>query len=382
MSMDVFFEAEPSVEAFEKKLSSIYEQTQAPTVLVFAADENNWTAEALNPVLQQAKASVLGGVFPQIIYAQQNYSTGVVFVALQSAVEWTSLSGLSDINSSFDKQLEPLSEYWEAMSAPATQLVLVDGLSTCIGAMIDALFMNFGLVNNFIGGGAGSLSFVQKPCLLTPKGMLMDATLLVRLPLVSGVGVSHGWQAISQSFKVTSSDKNCVKQLDWKPAFDEYRQVVEAHSGQVFNADNFYDLAKFYPFGINKLDAEMIVRDPLMLSTDQAMVCVGEVPEGSFVRILNGTEESLLAAAAEACKRAQAAHRQQTDHPVQLGCFIDCISRVLFEGDHLKNEIAKVSGDYPLFGALTLGEIANSGKDYLEFYNKTAVLGLLSEVES
>ncbi len=382
MSMDVFFEAEPSVEAFEKKLHGIYEQTQASTVLVFAADENNWTAEALNPVLLQAKTSVLGGIFPQIIYAQQNYSKGVVFVALQSAVEWASLSGLSDITNNFDRQLEPLAEHWEAMPVPAIQLVLVDGLSTCISAMIDALFMNFGLVNNVIGGGAGSLSFMQKPCLLTPKGMLMDATLLVRLPLASGVGVSHGWQAISQSFKVTSSEKNCVKQLDWKPAFAAYQQVVEAHSGQEFNADNFYDLAKFYPFGVNKLDAEMIVRDPLMLSTDQAMVCVGEVPEGSFVRILNGTEESLLAAAAEACKRAQAAHRQQTDHPVQLGCFINCISRVLFEGDHLKNEIAKVSGDYPLFGALTLGEIANSGKDYLEFYNKTAVLGLLSEVES
>jgi hypothetical protein len=110
-------------------------------------------------------------------------------------------------------------------------------------------------------------------------------------------------------------------------------------------------------------------------------VCVGEVPEGSFVRILNGTEESLVAAAAKACEKAQQAHKQLTDQPVQLGCFIDCISRVLFMGDNIVNEFAQVSGDYPLFGALTLGEIANSGKDYLEFYNKTAVLGLMSEVE-
>lgn len=379
--MDVFFEAEASVEAFEKKLRSIYEQTQAKTVLVFAADENNWTAENLNPVLQQSNVCVLGGVFPQIIYAQQNYQKGVVFVALQAPVEWASVSGLSDIHASFDTQLESIADRWDELPNPATQLILVDGLSTCISTMIEALFMNFGLENNFIGGGAGSLSFEQKPCLLTPKGLLMDAALLVRLPLVSGIGVSHGWQAISEPFKVTSSVKNCVQQLDWKPAFDEYRQVVESHSGQVFNPDNFFDIAKSYPFGISKLDSEMIVRDPLMLSGDTAMVCVGEVPEGSFVRILNGTEESLIAAATEACEKAQHAHRQQTDLPVRLGCFIDCISRVLFMGDNIVNEFAAVSGDYPLFGALTLGEIANSGKDYLEFYNKTAVLGLLSEVE-
>ena len=32
-----------------------------------------------------------------------------------------------------------------------------------------------GLHRNFIGGGAGSLSFQQKPCLLTPQGLLENS---------------------------------------------------------------------------------------------------------------------------------------------------------------------------------------------------------------
>jgi len=57
--------------------------------------------------------------------------------------------------------------------------------------------------------------------------------------------------------------------------------------------------------------------------------------------------------------------------------FIDCISRVLFLDDSFPLELQAVhERQLPLIGALTIGEIANSGKDYLDFYNKTAVVGM------
>jgi hypothetical protein len=56
----------------------------------------------------------------------------------------------------------------------------------------------------------------------------------------------------------------------------------------------------------------------------------------------------------------------------------DCISRALFLEDRLGEELAAAAGGGDLFGAMTLGEIANSSRAYLEFYNKTAVVALLS----
>ena len=61
--------------------------------------------------------------------------------------------------------------------------------------------------------------------------------------------------------------------------------------------------------------------------------------------------------------------------------FVDCISRVLFLEKDFKEELQSVNpNNLSLVGALTLGEIANSGNDYLEFYNKTAVVGLMDKM--
>ncbi|SPF40896.1 hypothetical protein SBDP1_320012 [Syntrophobacter sp. SbD1] len=61
-----------------------------------------------------------------------------------------------------------------------------------------------------------------------------------------------------------------------------------------------------------------------------------------------------------------------------LKIIMDCISRVLFLGDRFREEIEVVNhGTRPTIGACTIGEIGNCGTEYLEFYNKTAVVAVL-----
>jgi hypothetical protein len=376
--MRIEFSSDGSADALRQGVQMLAAAPDIRAILVFGCDDNHWRPEEVDNTLQTARVPVLGGIFPQIIYRQRNYSHGFVLVGLSQEIQWQQVDHLSDDAADYDLPLEACAERWDSIEGDATLMVLVDGLASRIAALIESLFVNFGLVHNFIGGGAGSLSFERKPCLLTPKGLVQDAALLIRLPLRSGVGVAHGWQPVSDPMKVTDSQRNQVYTLDGQAAFEQYRQRIEARSDYRFTEDNFFDIAKSYPLGVVKLGTEMIVRDPLMRTEDgKGMVCVGEVPEGCTVRLLNGTAEDLIAAARQADRLAQQSWQQQSKAAPEAALFIDCISRVLFLGDRITEELEQVASGLPVFGALTLGEIANTGRDYLEFYNKTAVLGLL-----
>lgn len=366
--MKLFFDESGSLEAFKKLLSEAEAETDINGILVFAADANGFTNDELDPFLQTLNRPVLGGVFPTVIYRSENYEKGTLVVGLNRLREVAVVTDLSDSSADYMEVLED--KFPEDIELSPTTLVFLDGFSGRIATLIDDLFNVFGLETNYIGGGAGSLSMQQKPCVITNEGLLQDAAVVGLLDMQSGLGVNHGWTSVQGPFQVTESENTTIKTLDHRPAFEVYREVVEKHSGQVFTDSNFFDIAKAYPFGISKVGAERVVRDPIM-ADGQNLVCVGEVKQGSYVDILNGNQESLLKAAEEAKNKSE--QNMQTDTEARL--FIDCISRVLFLGENFRDELQIVSSpDVPLIGACTLGEIANNQNIYLEFYNKTAVI--------
>jgi len=70
--------------------------------------------------------------------------------------------------------------------------------------------------------------------------------------------------------------------------------------------------------------------------------------------------------------------RFPADCEAGLHIFMDCISRVLFLGAGFEEELeAVVQDNLPMVGACTIGEIANCGTEFLEYYNKTAVMAVL-----
>ncbi len=320
---------------------------------------------------------LFGGIFPAILYGKKKMEKGSIVLGVHRESEITHIPGLSDSNADYEDMLDKLIPEIGAMK---TMLVFVDGFAKRISAFIDSLFNIFGLEINYIGGGAGSLTMEQKPCLFTNEGLVQDSAILALLDSESGVVVSHGWEPLYDGpFWVTETDGNIVKTIDWRPAFEVYKEVVDKYSEQVITKHNFHDIAKSYPFGIAKLGTEWIVRDPYNIGKDSSLVCFGEIPERSFVRILEGDESSLLKAAGDARDFSREAFKSQSDNRINI--FIDCISRVLFLGEAFNKELEAVYDEgMELIGACTIGEIANCEKGYLEFYSKTSVLAILEEI--
>lgn len=371
--MTILLDRQGSASGFNQRIQEALGQDNAKSLLVFACDANGFTPDTIDPILKDIPVPVFGGIFPAIIHQTEKLERGTVIVPLPARADCIQMDTISDPAIDFIDRIDA------KISVPPefdTMIIFVDGFAKRINALINALFTIFGLEPTYIGGGAGSLDMVQKPCIFTNGGLQSDGAVIAMLDLASSVGVSHGWESVAGPFRITESEGNIIKSLDWKPAFGLYDAELQNRGEPKLTTANYFDIAKSYPFGITKLENERVVRDPLSFTPEGALVCVGEVETGSFVDILNGDTQSLIQAAHRARTICEDQYPKKNQKPLCI--FIDCISRVLFLEDSFQKEIEAVSAGMPaVVGACTIGEIANSGFDFIEFYNKTAVVGLL-----
>lgn len=369
--MLISFDSTGDCDALARTLAGMAAAAEVGLAMVLACDGNGFVPQNLDPILRAFGKPLIGGLFPEIIVGRDRYTRGTIVAGLDCEATVATLTDISDNATDFPRCVEAAA----GTSYPrGTLLMFSDGRGQRINALIDALFNTFGLDIDYLGGGAGSFDPERRPCVLSNQGLLMDAAALALTDIAAGVGVAHGWTPIAGPWKVTEADRNTIVSLDWRPAFDVYREAVETHAGQRFQANDFFDLAKAYPFGIARLDNEMVVRTA-HAEEGSRLVCVGEVPQGTYLHVLHGGAEGLVRAAGKARDIAFSSYRGK--RAARAMVLIDCLSRALFLGEGFPAEIGAVQSGLPLIGALTLGEIANSRRDYLEFYNKTAVVGLL-----
>lgn len=266
---------------------------------------------------------------------------------------------------------------------PPTALILLDGLSPHIGPFLHRLYDRLGNRVTYFGGGAGSLTLRQRPCVFGPEGVFQDAALVALIDAASDLGACHGWKRAAGPFVATRARGTTIDELNWSPAGQTYRDAVESIAGAgVWEQRAFNEVVAAYPLGIVRRGQEDLVRDVVDVTLEDSVVCVGAVPENAILYVLHGEASDLVGAA----RRSVRATYSEGTQSVYGGLIADCASRLVYlQHEGYAREIAALHASFaeanvgPLEGLLTLGEIASRGDGLVELHNKTVVTSVFYE---
>lgn len=256
-----------------------------------------------------------------------------------------------------------------------TLLMLFDAMVPNIGTLLDNLYLHLANRVHYAGANAGSETFQPMPCLFDGQRLVQNGVLIMLLAHHKGAILEHGYHTNPHTSYATSTSGNCISQIDWRPAFEVYQELVREHYGEEVTADNFYQYGVHFPFGIVRANHHVVVRIPVMLAKDGSLFCVGEVPANSVLTLL----------------KAPTVRSVETLHNVHEGLktlngdvsgsellLFYCAGRRL----HLGIEMASTELDAfagltqaaQVAGALSLGEIGGSTvHGYPLFHNATLV---------
>ena len=368
--MSSFYITPNDIGSLHSFIYDINKNIAVKSILLFMAFEQRFSEDELTPVLNSCVKPIIGGVFPEVIFEGTRKKTGVLIISLPFHLN-TQLINLADSPKIITKELKKLEI--ETFDVSNGLFVFYDAISKTKNNLTKSLYNFFGTIPTYIGGGAGSLNFTQFPCIINNNGFHRNASVIGLAHHHIAIGASHGWKSISNPLKVTKSNGNEIISINWKPAFTVYKEIVEKHSNKKFEDHNFFDIAKSYPLGISKMDAEKIVRDPFKV-VGTSIHFIDAVSEGEYIEVLNGNIESLLKGARDSKNKAI---ENQTFLIQQEFIFcVDCISRALFMDTHFHKEIEVMNTETKISGILSIGEIANYHDAYLEIYNKTNVIAI------
>jgi hypothetical protein len=355
-------------EPFLKELS----KDNAKGILLFVGEETLFDYQRLQPLLKKMDIEVWGCIFPEVIYDGSLYKQGVVGCAFKSPVSIEVIKDLGKFKGDLPDDF--------VLENTRTFLIFNDGWAVNTPLLIETLYEKNFKEMAFIGGGAGSLINIDQPSLFTCDDFFAGGAIIAAVEDFMSVGINHGWQPISEPTVASSVDKNILRSINWEPALEYYKRIVEQDAGIKVTADDFLDVAKSYPLGMLKYDTEIILRVPLSVGEENSIVFCSEIPENSVLVVTKGYPDKLIAAAGTATEQAKIAFESKMKISPGKALIVDCLTRALFLDDRFNDELKiianKAGSDVFIFGFLSLGEIASTGDKYIELYNKTIVIGM------
>ena len=264
-------------------------------VLALLPEAEKDVVPRLQAAFSQQALPLAGAVFPALIKDGEFLSNGVWllrFDRMPHFALYADLPGSAPNTAAFvelaaanlRRQLDASTANSE--SGNLTLLMLFDALVPNIGTLLDEFYLRLANRVQYLGANAGSETFQPMPCLFDNERIVNNGLLLMLLENHRGGILEHGYAAPEQMIYATSTEGNRIIHIDWRPAFDVYRDLMQKQYGVEISRENFYSYAVHFPFGIVRANHSVLVRIPVMLGDDGSLFCVGEVPPNSLLTLL------------------------------------------------------------------------------------------------
>jgi len=258
--------------------------------------------------------------------------------------------------------------------------VVSDGLRVNGTDLVQGMRSGLAAHVTLTGGLAGDGSKFQKTVLLEPNGDLVTESVAAvgfyGDSISIGFGSRGGWDSFGLDRRVTKSHENVLFEIDEQPALDLYKS---------FLGDRAKDLpASGLLFPLSMRDSEdraPVVRTILGISEeDKSLTFAGDIPEGSFVRLMKANNDRLIRGAEEAA----IACTDGMDESPEFALLVSCVGRKLVLKQMVEEEVESVSdvlGNPAIAGFYSYGELAPFNKnESCELHNQTMTITTFREV--
>jgi hypothetical protein len=192
-----------------------------------------------------------------------------------------------------------------------------------------------------------------------------------------GFGSEGGWGDFGPEREVTKSEKNVLYKIDNRFALDLYKEYLGKY------ADELPGSSLYFPLSMKETpNSESVVRTILSIDEEnKSMTFAGNIPEGSFVRLMKGNTDKLIDASSKAALKTGVKPSMDT----KLALLVSCVGRRIVLGDRVEEElevVKEIFGDETILcGFYSYGEFSpNLDNVSCELHNQTMTVTILSEV--
>lgn len=323
--------------------------------LILATENSKIDLDELN----KKDIEYYGAIFPKLIFKDKIIEDGYLVFLLKnnSQIEFIENMNLHNFNNS---NISDFNSF----------ITIVDGFSEYNVTFLENLFEYTNINTNIIGGGAGSFDKNIKKYLFSNTGFYEDSSIIVKINNSIDICVSSGWEVLAGPFVVTASNGKRLEELDYENAFEIYKKVIEKDRNIDFDMNDFMNIVKDYPLGIVRLNKDYILRDPLNLNNNNIELA-GDIEKSSVINILKAKKSDLLDST---FKISNDVLKNGAKHLM----IFECASRLEYLSSNYINQLEKIENNEKiksLFGVISIGEIANCGDNYINFLNKSCVMG-------